>query len=223
MVAGMVYVHILLCTSMAIFVLRDVATPLWLALSSWSAQPKIPTANNFLAVLAATGLWGDRSGDREAARGRHLAELARLLESLKGGDDRQAAAAAPKAFKEASALAALPGAGLDREARALLFGAVEAALEALDPRDGRARAAAEGLLAELRLCSALPAWQLDRLCDTLEVQLELDSVMGSAVQASYEQLPSVRAERAGDHRLADLLDAEYDAMHAKEQVLGTAC
>jgi len=218
----MVFVHILLCTSMAVLVLRDLAAPLWLALSSGKAQPKIPTSNNYLAVLAAA-LWGGRSSDREAARGRHLAELARLLESLKGGDDRQAAAAALKAVKEASALAALLGAGDDREERALLFGAVEAALQALDPRDERARAAAEGLLADLRRRGALPAWQVDRLCDTLEIQLELDSVMGSAAQASYEQLPFVRAERAGDHRLADLLDAEYDAMHAEEQLLGTAC
>jgi len=218
----MVFVHILLCTSMAVVVLRDFAAPLWRALSSLSAQPKVPASSGYLAVLAAA-LWGGRSSDREAACGRHLAELARLLESLTGGDDRQAAAAALRAITEASALAALLGAGGDSEARRALFGAVEAALQALDPRDERSRTAAEGLLADLRRRGALPAWQLDRLCDTLEIQLELDSVMGSAAQASYEQLPFVRAERAGDHKLADLLDAEYDAMHAEEQLLGTAC
>jgi len=217
----MVYVHILLCASMAIMVLKDLVAPLWFRLSSWSAQPKIPTSNKYLAVLAAA-LWGDRSGDREAARGRHLAELERLLEALKGGDDRRAAAAALRAVEEASTLAALLGADGDREARSLLFGAVEAALQALDPRDERAREAAEELLWDLRRRGALPAWQLDKLCDTLEIQLELDSVMGSAAHASYERLPFVRAERAGDHRLADLLDAEYDAMHAEEQLLGTA-
>ncbi|CAK0837332.1 unnamed protein product [Prorocentrum cordatum] len=123
-------------------------------------------------------------------------------------------------FSEILAVGVLAG---DHEARRALFGAVEAALQALDLRDEGALAAADGLLADLRRLGALSAWQLDRLCDTLEVQLELDSVMGSAARASYEQLPPVRAERAGDHRLADLLDAEYSAMHAEEQLLGTAC
>ncbi|CAK0837331.1 unnamed protein product [Prorocentrum cordatum] len=204
-------------------VLRDFAAPLWLALTSRGAQPKASASGGLFAVLAAA-LRGGRPGDREAARGRHLAELARSLEAIRAGDDRQGAAAALRAFGEASALAALLGRdGGDHEARRALFGAVEAALQALDLRDEGALAAADGLLADLRRLGALSAWQLDRLCDTLEVQLELDSVMGSAARASYEQLPPVRAERAGDHRLADLLDAEYSAMHAEEQLLGTAC
>ncbi|CAK0837334.1 unnamed protein product [Prorocentrum cordatum] len=240
MVAGMMYVHILLCTSMAVVVLRDFAAPLWLALTSRGAQPKASASGGLFAVLAAA-LRGGRPGDREAARGRHLAELARSLEAIRAGDDRQGAAAALRAFGEASALAALLGRdGGDHEARRALFGAVEAALQALDLRDEGALAAADGLLADLRRLGALSAWQLDRLCDTLEVQLELDDALweevlsgdaandvlrhgGSAARASYEQLPPVRAERAGDHRLADLLDAEYSAMHAEEQLLGTAC
>lgn len=218
--------QVLLCVSLAVVVFNDLLGALQIRVAGF--KPSFGGVNVLLdmcSTLLSMALRGSQSAGEEAKAdrlercARSVVVLRLLREELKDNH-----ALVVDTLVEASALASLLHPDDDPEHRRALFQTVESALQALDVHDRRARSAAEALLEVLHAGQGvLPDWQLWRLQDGFDTELELLAVMSSAKKADYERSRFVRAERAGDHRLADLgslLNAEYDNMHEAEYLCG---